>query len=379
MRSFFKKPSWASRGDENTDLDFYRHAGQVYNDIIAANKKAHSANMIAKNENSKRRRLSFEQSQGKHSPRFYNNDQVPNHQDQAQNFSSSCSSNMQEQIFMNDCQPTVVSCADTFNIANTTETSMRRCEPLVNAPSAQEGTPTAFPRIMQSDEDKEDGTVRSLRGNSTQTSPEDNVSDEHTLMDNDVVVQILITSKIPNTKPLIVRRKMRQPLKDVRLAWCNRQNLSKQMQGSVFLTWKGKRLFDVTTCRSLRIQTKGGNITSPRDLNFFPADNKELQIHMEAATEEINNSNDKLLIVNNSESPKITDFAKENPSSDKVILSCPGLGDLKLIAVFRSRRQIPAEYDVYLLFDGGRLDPTSTLATYELMNNDLVDVVIKLT
>lgn len=96
-------------------------------------------------------------------------------------------------------------------------------------------------------------------------------------------VRIFITSNIPNTNPLIVQRKLSQNLKEVRLAWCARQGFDDEMTSSVFLTWRGKRLFDVTTCKSLGIGVdEDGHIVVKGEMAAF-----DQQIHMEAMTEEI--------------------------------------------------------------------------------------------
>ena len=103
---------------------------------------------------------------------------------------------------------------------------------------------------------------------------------------NDPVLQILITSKLPNTSPLIVNRKASQRLKDVRVTWCNRQAFSAETTSSVFLTWRGKRLFDVTTCKSLGIAAdEDGNLHFRGRENAYGEE--ERQIHMEAMTDEL--------------------------------------------------------------------------------------------
>lgn len=97
-------------------------------------------------------------------------------------------------------------------------------------------------------------------------------------------LQILITCSIPDTTPLIVSRKLGQRLKDVRLAWIDKQQLSSVITDDIFLVWRGKRLFDVTTCRSLgitvdpdgRVIAKGGILGED-----------EGRIHMEAMTSKI--------------------------------------------------------------------------------------------
>lgn len=97
----------------------------------------------------------------------------------------------------------------------------------------------------------------------------------------DPVVQILINSSIDNTIPLIVSRRLSQRLKDVRLAWEKRQQFATNFTETVFLTWRGKRVFDVTTCRSLGINIDAtGRISTEGAL----WEEEEGQIHMEAMT-----------------------------------------------------------------------------------------------
>lgn len=102
----------------------------------------------------------------------------------------------------------------------------------------------------------------------------------------DAVIQILITSQIDNTDPLIVNRRVSQRLKDVRLAWCQRQGFAAAFIPTVFLTWRGKRVFDVTTCKSLGIAVDhDGNILLKGQKDIMGEEDR--QIHMEAMTDEI--------------------------------------------------------------------------------------------
>lgn len=101
----------------------------------------------------------------------------------------------------------------------------------------------------------------------------------------DPVVQILLTSRIPNTNPLIVNRRVSQRLKEVRVAWCQRQGLAPKLTNSVYLTWRGKRLFDVTTCKSLGIGVDvDGHISLKGQYDFMGEEEKH--IHMEAMTDD---------------------------------------------------------------------------------------------
>lgn len=69
------------------------------------------------------------------------------------------------------------------------------------------------------------------------------------------VVELLIISSIPNTLPLVVRRKLTQIFKPVRLAWAARQKLTKQQADNIVLVWRSEiKIYDWQTCQSLKIQ-----------------------------------------------------------------------------------------------------------------------------
>jgi len=70
----------------------------------------------------------------------------------------------------------------------------------------------------------------------------------------DPPLQILIDTKIPNTKPLVVKRYYRDNMRIVRKTWCERQGFSTEQTKSVILTWRGKRVYDVANCKSLGIE-----------------------------------------------------------------------------------------------------------------------------
>jgi len=95
-------------------------------------------------------------------------------------------------------------------------------------------------------------------------------------------VSILVTSNIPKTNPLICKRRVGQTLKEVRLAWCQRQGFNEDMTSDIFLTWKGNKIFDVNTCSGMGI--------SPDEEGNFEEDVegvKDKHLHFEAMTAEI--------------------------------------------------------------------------------------------
>jgi len=72
------------------------------------------------------------------------------------------------------------------------------------------------------------------------------------------ILSLLIHSTLPNTTPLLVKRRLNQRLKEVRLAWINKQLTSGVSQDASFpppdkiiLTWRNKRCYDFTSCASL--------------------------------------------------------------------------------------------------------------------------------
>ena len=153
----------------------------------------------------------------------------------------------------------------------------------------------------------------------------------------DAVVQIFITSRIPNTDPLIVSRKISQRLKDVRVAWCQRQGFSQDFMNKVFLAWRGKRLFDVTTCKSLGIAVdQDGNILMKGQRDILGEEDR--QVHMEAMTEEIleEYKKEKRHAAGEEEAEDHDKEAEvaEQPKQEaqvRIILKAKGLDDFKLI------------------------------------------------
>ncbi|KAJ5678584.1 hypothetical protein N7462_006828 [Penicillium macrosclerotiorum] len=365
-RSFFKKPTLAGqRGDPTTE--FYRRSEQTYSDIVAANREARKKQKDAPESPtnktidtariSKRRCISTEnnEQQGKaidvESPQVTETGEPREEQDVPSNSTPETSSN-----------PDIVK-------------------------SDQETRITDYPPTPTMDLNRHDTNTNDFRSHAKLPTIADTPNHSSPSSMDDPTVQILITSDIPNTKPLLVHRKMSQGLREVRLAWCKRQEFSSEETSCVHLTWKGRRVFDVTTCRSLGIKTdrKPAPNLVDDDLTTGPS---ELRIHMEAAT------NEPLLLKRPGSSPDIAqslpvpqDVRNEQPESMKLVLKTPGLKDFrikarpttlvsKLISAFRGHQNIPAAQNIVLLFDGDRLDPDACLEDYEVADLDMVEVQI---
>ncbi|KAF5865665.1 hypothetical protein ETB97_003083 [Aspergillus alliaceus] len=396
MRSFFKRPSWATKGDEDLESnDFYRRAGQTYADIIAASKEARdsplnrSANTSTEDGRPCKRRHILPEPV----PRSTASPVLPDDGKEKNDIQVRSSSRLgsynasPEYSGRNDYQTPVQPAAGKIGAAglsNVKSSITGASQPVHYEVYPNTITDIGEPQTVNISISR-DAQKNQLKAARTDQKPDS--------MEDDAVVQILITSKLENTKSLIVHRKISQSLRDVRLAWCNRQSIPKDMQSSIFLTWKGKRLFDVTTCRSLGIDMTRGIADNLIYGDYLQHGSKEvIRIHMEAATE------DNVMPTNDRQASPIScsrsaqEFTTIGESSKRlaieIVLKCPGLDDFslsiipsmqisQLVDVFRDAKGIPAGQEVYLVFDGDRLNPSRCLTDYDMAHGDLVEVMIK--
>ncbi|KAJ1705604.1 ubiquitin-2 like Rad60 SUMO-like-domain-containing protein [Aspergillus flavus] len=398
MRSFFNRPAWATTGDDVLDSnEFYRRAGQTYTDIIAASKVARDSPPCRSGSSTtedgkvcKRRHISQEPSSRETASRVIPGDGQEKSDIQGVSPCSSDPCKTSSDISdRNDCRmpmqlPTdKVSAADSkVDSLNTRDIRQTHLRPYPSTNAEITKTKMAVGKTPISCDTRKNQRRAAIH------------TDQHSdSMKYDPVVQILITSKIESTKPLVVHRKMSQSLRDVRLAWCNCQSIPKEMQSSILLTWKGRRLFDVTTCRSLGISVPKGLADSPVHGDHVRYGSKEdIRIHMEAVIE--NN----VMAMDNWQASHESYFASAQEStatdgssrllSTRVVLKCPRSGDMelnvnprmqisRLVTIFRDAKKIPENREVYLVFDGDRLDPCSCLSMHDMADGDLVDVVVK--
>ncbi|KAM0802858.1 ubiquitin-2 like Rad60 SUMO-like-domain-containing protein [Usnea florida] len=207
---------------------------------------------------------------------------------------------------------------------------------------------------------------------------------------SDPVLHILVTSSIDNTIPLIVSRRLSQRLKDVRLAWTKRQNFTSEFTDTVFLTWRGKRVFDVTTCRSLGISVDAiGRVSTKGD----SLEEEGAQIHMEAMTARILEAYKKAKRIETAGQEDVAAQEDAVRTQDdepqfRIILKAKGLADFKLqvrpstlvskvVNAFRYEYQISGEKNVFLSFDGERLSPDIKIEETELSDMDTLDCWIR--
>jgi len=213
----------------------------------------------------------------------------------------------------------------------------------------------------------------------------------------DPPVKILVVSQIDNTKPLLVYRKLSQNLREIRIAWCKRQGFDEAKTEEVFLVHRGRKVYDVTTCRSLGLETDAeGNIT----MKGAEAKEGVDQVALEAVTQNIF---DKMLAEKAREEAKrrgkwdapteagAQDEASATPVAAEeligLVLKARGKPDFKLkvkptttfakiIHACRKTFHVAEGSTVTLDFDGDQLAPEDEVQSTEIENLDVVDVHI---
>lgn len=147
----------------------------------------------------------------------------------------------------------------------------------------------------------------------------------------DPKVELLVHSQIAGTQPLIVVITLTTKLKMIREAWLVRQDLNAQAKSEIFFIWRGKRLFDFTTCKSLGI-----NVNEYGELFIEGVQSSELengQVEVEAVTRQIFENLQK----SNQSSTRASNSMSETPRPEprdeatiRIVLKARGLEDFLL-------------------------------------------------
>ena len=155
----------------------------------------------------------------------------------------------------------------------------------------------------------------------------------------DPVVSILITSHLPGTDMVIIKRRLNQRLRDVRIAWCNQQGYNDAEAALIVLTFRGRRVFDINTCKSLGIGVdEDGEVVLEGEKDVLGEANR--RIHMEATTEvmylEMQKQEEERHRGEQPEEPdeeEVSEVVQPKPQErqTRIILKAKGLQDFKLI------------------------------------------------
>jgi hypothetical protein len=212
--------------------------------------------------------------------------------------------------------------------------------------------------------------------------------------DLDPIIDILITSEMEGMKPLMVKRRLSQRLKEVRLSWCDKQMINGAPMGpdiknTIFLTWRYKEVFDSTTCESLGLKLDGnGKIYSCTN-----GVNCEGRVHLEAWTRDSFQAYQKKITARQnkeqyqSESDEVPEQS-EDVQKIRLVLKAKDLEAFKLvvkpttsigkmIVAFRKAKNVPGDKEISLHLDGDELDAESTAAGNEFEDMDSIEVHIR--
>ncbi|KAK6433009.1 hypothetical protein LTR95_010817 [Oleoguttula sp. CCFEE 5521] len=216
-------------------------------------------------------------------------------------------------------------------------------------------------------------------------------------LEHDPEVQLLITSQIPDTKPLRVIRRLSQRLQEIRHAWCGKQGFTPAQTQGTFFIHNMRRVYDATTCRSLGLDVdEDGAVYLKGSEGVEGAD----KVHLEAVNAEIFEELKRLVAREEAasrgegEAETVDGGEQENGQEQptgggliRIILKAKATGDWKLKVkptttfakmanAFRKQFGIGPEKSISLEFDGDRLEPDDTMSASEVADEDCIDVHI---
>ncbi|KAK5107829.1 hypothetical protein LTR62_000643 [Meristemomyces frigidus] len=210
--------------------------------------------------------------------------------------------------------------------------------------------------------------------------------------DMDPRIQLLVTSRIPDTTPLVCIRKLSQRLQEIRHAWCKKQNFPQSFAESVYLVHKGHKVFDVTSCRSLGLDVDADGHVFMRGAEGAEGVEK---VHLEAVTDTIMREIKAEKMAQEKKRQLATDDegaedgadvppVEEEPTYRIMMISKhrsqpfklrvkPSTTIAKIMAACRKPFEAGEGQTVTLEFDGEQLDPEQTVGDTEIDDMDRID------
>ncbi|KAK3677621.1 hypothetical protein LTR78_002471 [Recurvomyces mirabilis] len=210
----------------------------------------------------------------------------------------------------------------------------------------------------------------------------------------DPPIKLFITSRMENTKPLMVYRKLSQRLQEIRQVWCDRQGFSKEFAQTVYLVHRMHKVFDVTTCRSLGLDVNAeGQVTMKGAEGIDGVD----QVHLEAVTDDIMEEiRAERKAEERKQQPGLEEeqadggeeeaptheaeqfirllFASKDRSQPFKLKVRPSTTISKVMCACKQPFNAAENQNIVLEFDGEQLDPKQTIGDTEIGDLDRIDV-----
>lgn len=220
------------------------------------------------------------------------------------------------------------------------------------------------------------------------------------------IAMLMVTSQLPNARPVVARRYFNQTMRVVLQAWILRQQPAPTgREREFFLTWKGNRIYDSTTIASLGFDPQDleeAQNAGCEDGRGFHRGKLHLEVWTEASYEEFLKRREKerlralgLLDDEEEEDYGTTqdgggsqDVPEKEEATTKVILKGKDYEPLKMrvyatttvdemVSKFRGVREVPDDKDVSIFFDGDRLEGDMAVQDTEIEDMDVLEVHVR--
>ncbi|KAH7170878.1 ubiquitin-2 like Rad60 SUMO-like-domain-containing protein [Dactylonectria macrodidyma] len=211
--------------------------------------------------------------------------------------------------------------------------------------------------------------------------------------------EILVTSEMPDAKTLLVKFIFDKPLRVIRETWIAKQrqngiHIPLDQSDDVVLTWRRRKVYNYSTLLSLGIRPHAdGRLVADAHGSAGLLDSST-RVHLEAWTPELFQQMEREEELRRKrEAGELSDeeeaeSAPEPETKIKVILKARDLDDVKLsvrpettvetlVTGFRTQRDVAANREISLWFDGERLEEHVTMDEAEIDDMDTIEVHIK--
>ncbi|KAF2280717.1 uncharacterized protein EI97DRAFT_490886 [Westerdykella ornata] len=405
-RFAFKKAEWQAKKEDDDHRDMFSHSNE-FRDIIAEENRRKQEAKRKKEEEKKRKeeekrekkraKLSLEREEGQgpgnasledHKERRTKS-RTPVSPYRAKN-NSSLSTQYDALTEIRKPSATIPSTSEIIDLG-----SLSSSEDLDNKDTKSTMTPPSTAPVKNEEDDVEEVVDVELQNmiRQRQATRLDSIPKRDPL--DDKIVQLLITSEIPGSAPLITTVKTGHPIGRARTAWCVYNRYSDEQTQNIFFTWKHKKLVDSTTIKRLGIKLDpSGAITVDGTAEIYDDENLP-KIHVEAWTDELFaqwKAGEELKKRKPETQPPIEEPEPVQPEPAKAnirlklkskeyplfkIAVRPDTTIEHLASAFREYNKIPSSQPITLMFDGERLRPMDTIENTDVEDMESIEVHLK--